>query len=73
MVGLSKMRGLLISSRPTWVALTWRAGGPVVVSAGDAGLSIVRQIVERHAGAVEITDAPRGGALVAVGLPLEGA
>jgi two-component system, OmpR family, sensor histidine kinase TctE len=33
------------------------------------GLSLVRQVVERHHGRVVILDAPRGGTLVRVTLP----
>jgi signal transduction histidine kinase len=34
------------------------------------GLSIVQRIVEKHGGKVEVANAPEGGALVSVELPL---
>ena len=33
------------------------------------GLSIVRQVAERHAGSVDVADSPSGGARVVLTLP----
>jgi signal transduction histidine kinase len=49
----------------------WRPRGYEAASGPGLGLSIARSIVEEHGGSIAIEDAPGGGTMLAVRLPLE--
>lgn len=51
----------------------WRPVGYEAAPGPGLGLFISRAIVERHGGTISITEAPTGGTMLRVRLPLEGA
>jgi two-component system OmpR family sensor kinase len=50
----------------------WRPAGYETAAGPGLGLFIARAIVERHGGTISITEAPAGGTMLRVRLPLEG-
>lgn len=62
--------GVPVSERERIFARYERGDGERRLGGGGLGLAIVRAIVEQHGGTIDVDDAPTGGALFRVALPL---
>ena len=61
--------GIAVADRARVFDRFWRAEEPRTMPGSGLGLSIVRQVAERHSGTVEATASPSGGARLVLCLP----
>jgi two-component system, OmpR family, sensor histidine kinase MprB len=66
-------RGIRLEDRPHVFERFWRAEESRTMPGSGLGLSIVAQVAERHAGAVEVGTSPKGGTRLTLALPGGGA